>query len=288
MYYRGVQSDRQRCRGLLVGNYWIKICFLLLLMISLLCGCQSRNYSEKDTKLKKIVVGVDKFEPYTYLDVNGNYTGIDIDIAKKVFHKLGYEPEFKMISWNDKNTLLSDGTIDCIWSCYSMNEREEEYQWAGPYLYSRQVIAVRADSAIKNLADLKGKTVGVQITTRAAGLFLHTTKSSIPKVKQVNSFATTDDMFAAIRKGYVDAIAGHEALINELIKNEKGEYRLLEESPHISKAGVAFKKGTHVKLTQRMNKQIKKMSKDGSISDIVEKYGLDADKVVVKGEADEK
>ena len=266
----------------------IKTVLVLVFVVSLLSSCSKQVDSTTSDDLKKIVVGIDKFEPYTYLDINGNYTGVDIDIATKVFHELGYEPEFKIISWNDKNTYLANGTIDCIWSCYSMNDREDDYQWAGPYIYSRQVIAVRSDSDIKDFDDLAGKNVGVQVTTRASNLFLHTIDSKLPKVKQVNCFATTEDMFAAIRKNYVDAIAGHEALINELIKSGEGEFRLLDESPHISKAGVAFYKGTHIELTKKMDKIIKRMSTDGTIGKIVEKYGLDATKVVVGGEANEK
>ena len=252
--------------------------------VSLLCGCGMENKVTVNKNSEPIVVGIDKFEPYSYLDMDGNYTGVDIDLAEIVFHKLGYEPEFKIIPWNDKNTLLADGTIDCIWSCYSMNGREDEYQWAGPYLYSRQVIAVSTDSQIQKLEDLAGKNVGVQATTRAASLFLHTTDSSLPQVKQVNCFATTEDMFAAIRKGYVDAIAGHEALINELIKNENGAFRLLDESPHRSMAGIAFEKGTHIELAQEIDGLIKEMSADGTIGNIAKKYGLDAEKVIIEGD----
>ena len=262
------------------------IFWILIVAISLLCSCSSKQGS--DTKLKKIVVGIDDFEPYTYLDVNGNDRGVDVEIAVKIFHKLGYEPEFKEIKWSEKNTYLADGTIDCIWSCYSMNGRENDYQWAGPYLYSRQVVAVRRDSEIESLADLSGRSVGVQATTRAAELFLHQIDSELPEVKQVNCFATTEDMFAAIRKGYVDAVAGHEALLNELIRNSDGKYRLLEESPNISQIGVAFQKGTHEKLIQKMNEEIKKMSADGTLKDIAEKYGLDGDKVMIGENTGEK
>lgn len=169
-----------------------------------------------------------------------------------------------------------------------MNDREDDYQWAGPYMYSRQVIAVSSDSNIQTFDDLAGKDVGVQDTTKAAELFLHILDSDLPEVRQVNCFATTEDMFAALRKGYVDAISGHEALLNELITNGRGRYRLLEESPYISKIGVAFEKGTHVELTQKIDGLIKEMSEDGTIGSIAEKYGLDADKVVIGGDSDEK
>ena len=278
-------SITNKCKKHFFRYYKKQLIFCIVIVtISLLCGCSNRQ--TPNTNLKKIIVGVDDFEPYTYLDVNGMYTGVDVEIATKVFQKLGYEPEFKKIKWSEKNNYLADGTIDCIWSCYSMNGRENDYQWAGPYLYSRQVIAVRSDSNIENFADLAGKSVGVQATTRAAELFLHQMDSELPEVKQVNCFASTEDMFAAIRKGYVDAIAGHEALLNELIRNSEGKYRLLEESPNISKIGVAFQKGTHEKLTKEMDKLIKQMSEDGTMESIVEKYGLDGDKVII-GENDD-
>lgn len=277
--YRKILHSRQQ-NLMLLGVF--------VFVISIVCGCSNQKEQESDGSLQKITVGIDKFEPYSYLDMDGNYTGVDIEIASKVFHELGYEPDFKFITWSEKHTCLADGTIDCIWSCYSMNDRENDYQWAGPYLYSRQVIAVASDSDIQTFDDLLGKNVGVQDTTRAAELFFYTIDSALPEVKQVNCFATTEDMFAALRKGYVDAIAGHEALLNEFIINGKGKYRLLDESPYISKIGIAFQKGTHEELTQKINGLIKEMSEDGTIGSIAEKYGLDAEKVVIRGGSDEK
>ena len=263
--------------------------FVLSLLLLAVCPTACKNDSEnEDSKLNKIVVGIDKYQPYSYMDLNGNYTGIDIELATIVFNKLGYEPEFQFISWHEKNNLLDDGTIDCIWSCYSMNEREALYQWAGPYLNSSQVIAVRTDSDIYTFDDLSGKRVGVQATTRAAALFLHDTSSELPEVYRVNIFATSDDMFAAMRKSYVDAIAGHEALINELVTEGEGGYRLLDQSLQDSKLGVAFKKGTHIELTSQIDQLFEELTADGTIAGIVEKYGLDVSFSVIGGDGDEK
>ncbi len=282
------QEKKSKRRILFVHGLRSILLLAVMLMAGMLYGCANSNSDADESSLERIIIGIDKYEPYTYLDANGNYAGVDIEIAKLVFNKLGYEPEFKFITWSEKNDNLADGTIDCIWSCYSMNARENDYQWAGPYLYSRQVIAVNTDSDIYTFSDLQDKRVGVQNTTRAANLFLHTIDSSLPKVKEVNCFATTADMFAALRKGYVDAISGHEALLNEFIASGKGRYRLLEESPHISMIGIAFEKGTHVELTSDINVIIEEMSKDGTIGSIAEKYGLDKTQVVVGGNTDEK
>ena len=260
----------------------------LLFAVCCLTGCKADGAVKSEGELPEIVIGIDKYQPYSYLDSDGSYAGIDVELATIVFDRLGYKPEFKLIPWNEKNELLDNGSIDCIWSCYSMNEREELYQWAGPYINSPQVIAVRTDSDIYTFNDLAGKRVGVQATTRASALFLHETYSELPTVYRVNIFSTADDMFAAMRKGYVEAISGHEAVINELVKNGDGEYRLLSESPQVSRAGVAFKKDTHVELTQQINRLFLELTEDGTIAEIVEKYGLDVNFSVIGGSSDEK
>lgn len=83
-----------------------------------------------------------------------------------------------------------------------MTGREDKYQWAGPYLYSRQMIVVRNDHDIWTFDDLEGKRIAVQATTKAEDLFLHRIESDLPTVSQVNCFSATEDMFAAIRKNY--------------------------------------------------------------------------------------
>ena len=47
--------------------------------------------------------------------------------------------------------------------CFSMEGRLDEYRWAGPYIASRQVVAVNESSDIYKLSDLEGKNLAVQI-----------------------------------------------------------------------------------------------------------------------------
>lgn len=41
---------------------------------------------------------MDPFEPYCYLDSNGQYAGIDVDLATEAFSRLGYKVEFQEIN----------------------------------------------------------------------------------------------------------------------------------------------------------------------------------------------
>ena len=263
-----------------------RICRMAFLLAGslVLGGCGEKKEKAADSELPELVIGMDYFEPYSYQTSDGEYKGVDVELAEEALQRLGYQPKFENIVWEDKDELLADGTIDCLWSSYSMNGREDKYQWAGPYLYSRQMVVVKAESEIQTLQDLKGKRVAVQATTKAEDLFLHNIASDLPQMEQVNCFSTTNELYAALRKNYVDAIAGHEAMLGSLVQSGKGIYRMLEESPYKSELGIAFKKETHGELAADLTETLKEMQDEGVTKEIVTKYGLDADKILPEGE----
>ena len=263
-----------------------RICITALLLTGslMLGGCGEKKEKAADSELSEIIIGTDSFEPYSYQTSDGEYKGIDVELAREAFQRMGYQPKFENIVWEDKDELLTDGTIDCLWSSYSMNGREDKYQWAGPYLYSRQMVVVRNESEIQKVQDLKGKRAAVQATTKAEDLFLHNIASDIPQMEQVDCFSTTNELYAALRKNYVDAIAGHEAMLNSLVQDGRGAYRMLEESIYTSELGIAFKKGTHKELTEELTETLKEMQDEGITERTVIKYGLDADKILPGGE----
>ena len=55
-------------------------------------------------------------------------------LGEEAFRRMGYQAEFTIINWEEKKTLLESGAIDCIWSSFSMDGREEEYRWKRPLI----------------------------------------------------------------------------------------------------------------------------------------------------------
>ena len=125
-----------------------------------LCACgKTKDQTRKTTKdaNKEIMIGGDNYPPFNYTDENGNMAGIDVEFAREAFHRMGYKPVFVNIDWENKKNLVEQGKIDCIWACFSVTGRENDYHWAGPYMLSRQVIAVNDSSKINKLSALKAK-----------------------------------------------------------------------------------------------------------------------------------
>lgn len=225
--------------------------------------------------LPVLVIGSDEFEPYNYVGADGTRQGVDVELATEALRRMGYTAEFRDIVWENKDDYLEDGTVDCLWGSFSMNGREDNYTWAGPYLCSRQVVVTRVDSGIASLADLEGKRIAVQATGKAEGVLIHGNDPRIPEVAAVYCFSTMDEVYASLRKNYVDAIAGHENALKAMMNDAPESFVMLPEALYVSQLGVAFRKGTHEELAAELAQTLDEMRADGTIAQILQKYGLD-------------
>lgn len=243
----------------------------------LLCGCQTTlPAAELTPSMPQVVIGIDsEYEPYTYEDDEGNFVGLDIELSTEAFRRMNYSVLYLPINWSEKNAYLERGEIDCIWSCYTMTDREEDYLWAGPYMKSRQVAMVRRDSGITSLEQLNGCRVAVKVSTKPESLLLEGTEPGLPRVAEVNCFETMEEVFAALRKNYVHAIAGHEVAVRQLLESDPDSYLILEPPLQEVLVGVAFCKGGDEALAQALTETLREMAADGTTAAIFERYGLD-------------
>ena len=226
----------------------------------------------KNSNLPQILIGSDTYTPYIYLNNDGTPAGIDVEIATEAFRRMGYAARFEVIDWEQKTALVESGAIDCIWGCFSMQGRETLYRWAGPYMVSRQVVAVNADSSIQSLSDLAGKTVMVQSTTKPEGIFLSGSDPRIPQTVEVFSIEDRSVQYAMLACGYVDAIAAHETAILQYMKDNNAVFRILEEPLLVTGLGVAFAKNDSRGLDHQLNDTFAQMREDGTLERIVGKY----------------
>lgn len=226
----------------------------------------------KDDNLKTLNVGSDLYPPFVYSDEYGNIVGLDVEILTEALVRIGYKPKYQLIDWEKKKELLASGELDCVMGSFSMTGREGEYRWAGPYLASRQVVAVDPESDIYTLADLEGRVVAVQSTTKPESILLNHTNENVPQIKELYSFSDRSYLNPALVEGLVDAIAAHESSLLTYEKDYGVTYRILSEPLLEVGLGTAFDindtRGIDVKLTHAYQE----MLADGTMERLVSKY----------------
>ena len=226
----------------------------------------------KNASLKTLNVGSDLYPPFVYSDEYGNIVGLDVEILTEALARIGYKPKYQLIDWEKKKELLANGELDCVMGSFSMTGRENEYRWAGPYLASRQVVAVDPESDIYTLADLEDKIVAVQSTTKPEDILLNRINENVPQIKELYSFSDRSYLNPALVEGLVDAIAAHESSLLTYEKDYGVTYRILDEPLLTVGLGVAFAKEDERGLEKALSAVFEEMREDGTMEQIIGQY----------------
>ena len=179
--------------------------------------------SADDTSLEdlksrgKFILGLDdSFPPMGFRDENNEIVGLDIDLAAEVCERLGVELEVQPIDWDSKEMELTSGKIDCIWNGMTVtDDRIESMFLSKPYLDNRQVVIVEEGSKIEEVADLAGKTIGLQKGSSAREAFDANAIAS--EVKEVVEYEDNVEAFLDLQAGRIDALLVDEVAGNYII-----------------------------------------------------------------------
>ena len=237
-------------------------------------GEATTDESERTT----FTVGFDaEYPPYGYMDDNGDYTGFDLELAQAVCDMEGWELVKTPINWDSKDMELNSGSIDCIWSGFTMNGREDDYTFSIPYVDNSQVMVVAEDSGINSLEDLSGKVVGVQAAS--AALTLLQSEEEGGQKALADTFATLQEFpdynsaFVELQAGSIDAVAMDIGVANYQLKTRGEGFKIIEEPLNTEQYAIGFKKG-NTELCDIVNKDLEELTNNGTVAELAEKYDL--------------
>ena len=216
-------------------------------------------------------VGFDQnFPPMGFVGDDGEYTGFDLDLAKEVCERQGWEFVPQPIAWETKDATLNSGEIDCIWNGFTMNGREDEYTWSDPYLDNQQVFVVRSDSGIESEEDLAGKIVDVQ-TESSAQAALDDNPELADTFGTLQVIPDYDTGFMELESGAVDAVAMDIVVASYQIESRGADFTILDESIASEEYGIGFAKGNEA-LRDTVQTTLEEMAVDGTMAEISEKW----------------
>ena len=258
-----------------------KFLFCLLAMVfvlSVFAGCAAQPQTASDDSLKKIkdagkfILGFDEgFPPMGFKDKDGKHVGFDIDLAREFCKKLNVELVLQPIDWDSKELELSSGKIDCIWNGFTItDERKAALSFGKPYMANKQVLVVKADSAIKTLKDLAGKKVIVQEKSAAYEAITGNKElnDSLGELIQISDYVKA---LTELEAGAVDCVGIDEIMARYYITSNSKQFTILEENLGSEEYGVGFRKAD-IALTEEWNKIYDQLKKEGIAKQISEKW----------------
>lgn len=253
------------------------ICVALVCFLAFgLLGCSKTTKEDNSLEALKsrgeFVLGLDdSFPPLGFRNEANEIVGYDIDLAGEVAKRLGVKLRCQPIDWTAKEQELATGNIDCIWNGFTMTaERLEAMSFTEPYLDNAQVVIVRGDSGIKTLADLAGKTIGLQAGSSAAEA-VNGAESFKKSLKNIVEFKENLTALMDLEIGGVDGVVMDMVVGNYSIKTTGKNFVVLDEHLSTEEYGIGFRKGD-VKLRDEVQRILNDMAADGTIAEISTKW----------------
>ena len=226
------------------------------------------------TKAETITVCADHYPPQVIIENNMVKKGISIEIVKEVCKQIGVSLKFKKMPLKRILRELKNGTITATTPLFYTKERSKYLYYPKPQITAKKVIAALKESnlKVKNLDDLKGKTVGVQANASLGDKF-----DKWPGIIKKPTYAI-EQIIQMLDKGRFDAAGFQDELMFRFISRKLGIRHRFKIIYVISEAPVYTvfsKKALGAKgpdFVEKFSNSLEQLKKEGVIQKILNKY----------------
>ncbi|BCH20385.1 transporter substrate-binding domain-containing protein [Mesorhizobium sp. L-8-3] len=223
----------------------------------------------------KIVTATDMhYAPFDMLK-DGVYEGMTKDLFDQVAKEIGAEPVYQDIPWTAELPGLEVKKFDIVIAPVTITpERLERYTFTLPIADATvSLVKAASNNDLTKPEDIKGKTVGVQQgTAQFKQLEAYGEKLGGVTVKE---YGTTDEAYADLAAGRLDAVAGSLPNLTYLVKNRPETFALFTPAQFGEQkyfAWVLRKEADSESFAKAINDAMLKMTDDGRIQAIQEKW----------------
>lgn len=200
----------------------------------------------------------------------GEYAnGYDIMMAKKLCEANGWELEVLRLDWDSLIPAVQTGEVDATIAGQSMTaEREEEVDFAGPYLYASIVCVTKSDSAYAS-ATTKSELSGGSCTAQIGTIWYDTCLPQITGANIQSATETAPSMIMAVESGTCDFICTDMPTAQAAVQtyddlkildfaDSGDDFEVSDEEVNI---GIALKEG-NTELKDALNSVLSTMNAD--------------------------
>ena len=230
------------------------------------------------------VVATGSFYPISYTDDDGNLTGFEVEALKEVCKRADIAVNWELS--DDYSAMfggVDSGKYDTIVGQVSVtDERKKAYQFTDVYAENSIKMCVRGDDPAESVDDLQGRKVCIEFGTVLQDFFdKYNAEHSADE--QIECVETAGNIYEELEVGHYDAFPITELSFDSVM--EKGEYdfKLIGDPIIIDYQAWPFAKDADPEIIKAINKSIKEMQDDGTLSKLSEKfYGRDVTQITAE------
>lgn len=248
-------------------------------------GTTAASNSESSSVTLKdgtLMVGVEiGYPPMEYFDEDGaTPIGFDIELAQALADDMGLKLEIVDTAWDGIFAGVETDKYDVILSSVSWTEeRNESHTLSETYIANAPVLVVPNDSEIKDIQDLAGRSVAVQMETTADYLIQDYVKDGLDT--ELRQYEKVINAFDELKMGRVDAVCTDSVVAAFYLGDEVNNYKNVWQSDEAEPICMCLKKGNDA-LKTALEASLQNLRDNGKLAEISVKYFGSEDPINVK------
>ena len=224
----------------------------------------------------KVGFSPEAYPPFYSADASGNWTGWEVDIVNAICEEAKFDCVMTPIPWDGLIPGLTTKKIDAIMNSMSITaEREKTIAFSDKYYNTpTAIIGPKGESFGATPEDLKGKIIGVQVsTTHSAYAKKHFTEAA-----EIKEYQTQDEANQDLAAGRIDATQADSIALDAFLKTDQGK-ECCDLKGHVAEdleilgpgVGAGVRK-EDTELKEKINAAIKAIRDNGKYEEITKKY----------------
>lgn len=208
------------------------------------------------------------YEPWNFVDANGNLAGLDIDVGNELCKRANLECTWVSNDWDSIIPNLVAGNYDAILAGMSITEeRMQTIDFTSDYSPPEPSRYLVLTESTADLAAPKGLKIGAQTGTIQSGWLEANAKAD----NTIVTFADAPGAMADLRAGNIDAILADSSYLAEAVAGSEGAVKV--DGPEIKVGGgvgIGVRKGDAIKAT--LDEALAAAKADGTIDALITKW----------------
>lgn len=245
---------------------------ILVIILSLIFFVISCSTSEKDPDTITVATAGD-MPPFSYYNQDNELVGYDIGIAEEIGKRLGKKVEYNVVPFSRFVPLLLSNRVDMVISSLdNQDPMKKIISFTNDYMYAITFFAVKEGTPIDSFYEVHGTPmlIGVTNGTTAAKLL-----RSQGLEDNIRIYPTKTDLYMALNTNKITGILAYEDELNYLkkkldaqaLKGQVFKLKRVDNAIGDHHLSIAINKNNKA-LLAKVNKIIKEMKEDGTISAI--------------------
>lgn len=230
------------------------------------------------------------FPPYSYVQ-NGKQQGIDVDLAKALAHKLGVEPDIRLVGADEnveddlrnniwKGHYLGGGVTDVMLHMpydRAFSKKVDEAKFVAPYQLESLMFAFNTNKVGKHptLANFRSEPIGVELDTLSDLYLLQALQGSISQ--NIRHYENLSKAAEALKAGEISGIMGPRGELEGVLGERPDNIQIQTlVTPGLARSswamGVAVKADIMGDLSKVVDQAMAELVEDGSVQKIFEQH----------------